>query len=248
MPLNILSRAFYLFIYSKAKMILPFLLGFKYNLLFSLLGLLAGLIFLKRKTALFLCLAPIFIHLILSGLQLYPFEKRTALYLMPFFILIISSGILNTFNYVKTKKVNLPIYLLLLFFVLNLIHVFKNIPTENEEVKKSMNYINTNIKDSDSINVYFISEPAYLFYRNQYKGLKDKPYRILGNWKMKTWTDYQTEINAINGKSWLIFSEGYSIGSLNGENFVIQCLESSGHKVLSKRKFTGSSCYEVIKK
>lgn len=247
LPGNIFSSEFYLFLFSKIKMMLPFLLGFKYNLWFSLIAFIAGLYFSRKKTIFYLCIFPVIIHLFLSALELYPFEKRTALYLTPFFILLISSGIINSFISLTDKFIKIPVYLLTFFLVLNLIHVFKNIPTENEEVKKSLNYINDKIKEGDNINVYFITEPAYLFYRNQYAGLKDKPFRILGNWKMKTWPEYENQIHSINGKSWLIFSQVYTIGSLNGEEFIIKTLQSSGHKVLSKRKFTGSSCYEVMK-
>ncbi len=247
LPGNIFSVQFYLFLYSKTRMILPFLLGFKYNIFVSLFAFIMGLLFTKRKSVFFLCLFPLLIHLILSAFELYPFEKRTALYLMPFFILLISTGIIYSFNFFTNRFIKLPVYILLAFLVLNLIHVLKNIPTENEEVKKSLSYIDSKIQDGDNINVYFITEPAYIFYRNQYKGLKDKPFKILGNWKMKTWPEYENQIRSISGKSWLVFSEVYPIGSLNGEDFIIKTLESFGHKVLSKRKFTGSSCYEIIK-
>ncbi len=247
MPGNIFSLRFYYFLFSKAKMTLPFLLGFKYNVWFSLFAFVLGLIVLKRNNVLFLCMFPVVIHLILSAFQLYPYEKRTALYLTPFFILFISSGIIYSFNFLINKKIKLPVYLLSLFLILNLIHIVKNIPSENEEVKKSLQYINSKIKSGDNINVYFVTEPAYMFYRNQYDGLKDKPFRILGNWKIKNWAEYQNEIISLSGKSWLVFSEVYSIGGENGEEFILQLLESSGHKVLSKCKFTGSSCYEIIK-
>ena len=248
LPQNILSKEFYLFLFAKMKMIFPFLLGFKYNWIFSFSFFIIGLFsFSKPKNPLYLLLAPIFIHLLLSCFQLYPFDKRTVLYLIPTLLIFISAGVFSCHEMITKYGIKVPVFILFLILSLNLIHLYKKIPSENEEIKKSLDYIHQKIGINDHVYIYFVSEPAYLFYNQHYINLKNRPYSILGDWKMKSWVNFENQISSIKGKSWIVFTEVYDIGGLNGEHFIIDKLINCGGKVLSSRKFTGSSCYEIYK-
>lgn len=249
MPHNMISKEFYLFLFNKMKMLFPFLLGFKYNWIFSLSLCIIGIFHVAgQKKILFLLLTPILVHLILSSFQLYPFDKRTVLYVMPALMIFIATGLLVCYNMVIKFGIPIPSFFLSFLLTLNMIHLYKKIPTENEEIKHSLDYIHSNIKSGDQVYVYFVTEPAFLFYKEHYPVLKKCNYAILGNWKMKSWKDYENQIDSIKGKSWIVFTEVYDIGAINGEQFIIDRIQHNGCAVISKRKYIGSSCYEIYKR
>ena len=96
----------------------------------------------KWKPLLFLA-GPVAVHLVLSGLKLYPFTERFLLYAMPLFILIGSFGTVRLFQIVKARILITPEIILFFPVLVIALPLLSRFPVEREELKKSLKYMNT---------------------------------------------------------------------------------------------------------
>lgn len=213
-----------------------------------------GTIFLfnKKRPYLFLLLFPLFIHLILAYLQLYPFHTRLILYLLPTLILIIICGFYSLGTLFKINK-TLVFYTIPCCLVTNLsivkIHGF---PTENEELKTSMAYIDSEFSKGDKIYVYYGAYYAFNFYRHIFDSNEDidDSKIVYTNSNRDDWHHYNELISEMNDSVWILFSHTYwelNEEGLNEEEYILNAYRNYGYQIIDEQKHTGSSVYYAVK-
>jgi len=252
LPNNIFSQEFYIFLYHKARMIFANLLNTNGLWLIALLFYSIGIFLLlqeKKINYLYILFFPIIIHLGLSFFSLYPFYERFLLYQIPFIIIPISYGAILISSHFKNYHVLKIIICLLLIYTYNLIQSPR---IDEEEIKKSLTYINTHIEATDNIYVYYSSVPAFKFYKKTYHNIKKENTIHFGSFSRANREKYISEITRIPNNAWLIFSHMYTEGfpdkpAETEEKFIIENLTKKNYIILLKAKFKDSSCYKIKK-
>lgn len=252
LPLNPFSKEFYSFLFRSTKEIYA-LLGFGpfwfIPLIISLSAI--GFMLKQRKYALlYYCLTPIMVHLLLSSLTLYPFERRLLLYITPLIILIYSIGLYHLFEFTNMKILRLPYFLLILPVLIMFYPIHSHFPIKIEEIKNSLNYIEKNIKKNETIYAYYGSHRAFVFYKET-KIININNAIIVGTRHRKKNYEYDDELLNLKGKVWLLFSHVYPYlhvypwSNDNEEKYMIELLLSNGSELLDVKKYRGSSVYYV---
>jgi hypothetical protein len=248
--LNPLSSEFWIFLYHSVKGMVEKLLGFGNfwipALLFSLFSSIS-LIYFKKYTGLFFLLMSISIHLILSGLRLYPFTDRFLLYLTPFLILIISCGIVYIWEFFRKKRPMLSPGILVIPILVLAYPATKQIPFEREEIKKSLSFLQENMVEGDQLYLYYASTYPFDLYRVT-GFVEANPPLIRGEISRDDWGKYLEPFVGMHGRLWLIFSHVYSFSgsdSKNEEYFIVNYLLGKGAVMVEMKKFKGSSVYLV---
>jgi hypothetical protein len=224
----------------------PYSLPLIIKLIPPLAGL-TGLILKKKVKLLILICVPILLHLIISGFGLYPFDLRLMLYLFPCIIILISMGIyylskviLSRFSLKLFKGfiVIVPIVLMVYYFCFCL-------PKQKKrEVKETLEFVDNNINDDESVYLHYFVRTRYIFYKEigYIKNIKsDKVFE-------GRYTDFITykggdlsEFDNLHGKTWLLIS------GQSDEDIIIHRLDSLGLKKLNEfhleHNGTGSSAY-----
>lgn len=126
----------------------------------------------KQKYALYLLLSPIFIALIASYLEKYPFASRLILFLVPIFYLVIAEGIaqlrvhLQTYQRpLFTSAVQILLFLSLLNWPFDV--VFQR--QQTQEIKPILAYLQAHRKAGEKIYLYHWVEPAFRYYAPFYE-------------------------------------------------------------------------------
>lgn len=248
LPNNPFNSSFYIFLFDKFKMIFFSLLDFGIiGKFFVLLFYLIGLVFIflnKNLKFVILFIIPIVVHLVLSAFKLYPFDTRLALYSSALYIIIITFGFENLINSKYLQKFNNSFINVLIPFLF-LVNFFysKPLPVKNEEIKEVLSYINTNIKDDQSIFVYYAAEPAFKYYQSikffntNNKIISTEFYEGIKFWNVKNKTF--EEIKKVPCPLWLVFSHVFA----NEENNIIQKLDSVGYNRIESFEVKGASVY-----
>ncbi len=211
MPKNIFSKEFidFLSYWGLHVFIHLFDVNFIFSAIFILLFIIGiiGLFRDKNYSSLILFSGPIVIHLLLSAYKLYPVSQRLLLYLLPFFILIISNGlsIILSARILKSAKTGFGLTLILTTF-LAISFFSKGIPLERVELKQTLQYINDNGQKGDLLFVCFQAAFSYQFYveTGQWNDNRFHVYHgtyMLGNDTMPAIA------RDVNRNNWLIFSD-----------------------------------------
>ena len=256
LPNNIFSKEFYTFLYHKAIMIFASLILNNHLWIIALASYSFGILLLiktKQINILYILSFPILVHLGLSFYHLYPFEGRFLLYQIPFIITIISYSIISISTYFKSSHVSKIIILIsLLTSTLWSLKLIENSDSYEEEIKKSLSYVNTHISSTDNIYVYYSSAPAFKFYKKNYQNINGNNEIKFGSFSRGNRENYIAEIQSIPNDVWLIFSHMYTEGFPNKppeseEEFIIEYLTKNKYSVILKAKFKDSSCYKIKK-
>ena len=253
LPNNVFSQEFYVFLYDKVRMIFATLIQTNHLWLIAFSLYLIGIFSLikeKKRNYVYLLCFPIIIHLVLSFLQLYPFYERFLLYQIPFIIIPISYAIILISSYFKNSHISkIIITCLLLTYAYNSFH---GRSSHEEEIKKSLSYINTYISSEDHVYVYYSATPAFKFYKANYNKIAKNSNIHFGSFSRVNPEKYILEINSISKDIWLIFSHIYTKGFANKppeteEQFIIGKLKNQNYSILFEAKFKDSSCYKIRK-
>ncbi|MHB8829693.1 MAG: hypothetical protein ACYC6Q_09250 [Syntrophales bacterium] len=248
MPFNLMSMTFYQFLWKAGREFFYELMRFGpfWPVPFSIVAYGAGILFIhKRYFSLYLCLAPILLHLLLSGMKLYPFAGRLILYLYPCIIFLYAKGLYDLFGKLQQKFDILPTYLII-FPVLVMVYPFfhnQNYPIQKEETKKGLYYIQKHSNGLDPIYVYYSTVPSYEFYKetNLINLTNPSIYGAsLRNHK------YDQEVSRLHGKVWLIFSHVYPFEQkYNEESYVLDYLMNGNSRILDEKQYVGCSVYYI---
>lgn len=199
----------------------------------------------KKWSLVIFYFSPLFIHLILSALKIYPLENRFIIYLLPFFILVIAEGFRLILSISSVSKREVVITILSIVIPLVMIKkTFENrFPIKIEEVKELITYFNQHAQNEDKIYVYYSAKPAINFY------LKTKIFNpnfpvIFGNNHRENSEAYIKEFPKKYKKIWLFFTHIYK----NEDKYILNELQKLGYKEISKYKSVGAClyCIQVI--
>jgi len=204
-------------------------------ILFSVLGLFA---FLKEEKQITLAfLLPIIIHLVISGLHLYPFVERLNLYMAPTFSFLIAIGI-----YKISNKLLLNISLIIL--VISLIFpITIKIPFQREEIKTPLEYLSKTIKDSEVIYVYYGSKPAFEFYKKHY--FRNTNIQIeYGIESRDNLEFHKKQLINIKKLDWLIFSHIYT-KEISEEKYILSIINDFNSRPTKEKSALNAALYKV---
>jgi photosystem II stability/assembly factor-like uncharacterized protein len=256
MPLNPFSAEFYKFILSKSIMIsadffqLRTIIGVSILYVFLIFGCI--LMFIKKKYDLIIItIFPIILHLFLSGFKLYPFDTRLILYICPIFIIIFSFVFEFLYFQILSKfRIEYIRLTLIVIAFLKLGYLSSSLPIQRSEIKKSLLYIESKLKNGDMLYVHHNSITAF----NYYKDIKFPDNNFLpviyGRSYITTWFTYKYNIRKsietcfndfknFNGRYWLLFSNIHN----NEDSYIVMKLDSLGCRRLDEYNTVGSSVY-----
>jgi hypothetical protein len=206
--------------------------------------MLAGIFFLvyrKRYSVLYLCLAPLFVHLLLSLLHLYPFAGRLLLYLLPGMIVLFISGIYYAFGYFKKRVLALPEMLLFIPVLILCYPLYLRFPIEKSEIKKCIRIVEAGHKRGDDVYTFHLSRRAMQYYQmTGYTSIDSADVRNL------VYTDTEQlhrDLSVLQGKLWLMISHISPNAEPNLEENMLTFLEDHGARVQERWSFKGCRCY-----
>jgi len=248
LPINPFSKDFYIFLYQAIQDIYFHLLNFGIFWFFALIISLSAIEFMlkqKKYALLFLCLTPVVVNLLLSGLKLYPFSGRLILYIVPLILFIFSIGLYHLYEFTNKKTVIFSYFLLILPVLIMFHSIHSNFPIKKEEIKSSLNYIEKNIKQDEAIYLYSGSYRAFAFYEQTKIIHINNPIIVGASYRNENYK-YKHELLNLKGKVWLLFSHVYLVRKKdNEEKYMMGFLLSNGSELLDVKKFSGSSVYYV---
>jgi uncharacterized membrane protein len=257
MPLNIFSLHFWQWMFTAFTSTFGSLISF-YNpqtlqiiiyVCLYFIMMMTGTFYLfrdKKWKLLYLLVAPILIHLIISAFHRYPFNTRLILYLYPFFIILISTGFISFYDEMKKVVRNRWIPYIFLAFALLIIPVemVKIFPLQREEIRDSISFMNENISPGQEIYLYYGACQAFEFYKETgFVRFDNKATR--GRMNKTEWSKYIAEINRQNGQVWLLFSHIYPFNKPETEETYIVKNLGLDWKLLKQFHAKGSAAYLV---
>lgn len=248
LPFNPFSENFYNFLFLACQNIYDNVLGFDHfwpiPFLISLSSI--GFLFVHRKyTILYFCLSPIILHLLLSSFKLYPFSGRLILYILPLIILLFSIGLYYLFEFINRIIQRLPKLLLIFPVIIMFYPIYLRFPIEHEEIKKSLNYIEKNIKKDETIYVYYGAKRALDFYIET-KFINIYNIIVNGTDYSNDHPKYDYELLNLKGKVWILFSHVHFYWENdNDEKYIVDFLIRNGSELLDVKRYYGSSVYYV---
>jgi hypothetical protein len=129
------------------------------------LGGLIAAVWLRQYRLLFFILAPLAAHLTLSVWQLYPYAPRTALYLMPLYLILIGGGLAAGLGWLerRTGRRVGRIATGVLFAALVVPWAW-NHPIRVEETRPSLDFLRERSRPADPVFVSYDAWPAFHYY------------------------------------------------------------------------------------
>jgi hypothetical protein len=245
-PLNPFKLDFYRFLFTKSQMVFYFLFGYgSLGKIFFPLLFLTGLFNLyKKKTfgPIILITLPIIVHLALSGLKMYPFDKRLILYLYPIFIISIAFG----FDFCRAKLAGIvkpkvlvklsPVVVVIPIYFCSFVY-FNSFPMLHTEIKQSINFIKPKLKDNQRVYVYYDLVPAFTYYNQT--GFVNLKQQVTYGFYDTDRNKYIDQLKLLKGKNWLLLSyEG-----TDAEKLIINTLDKINLKKIESFTFGGASAY-----
>lgn len=165
----------------------------------------------KKFSFLLLLLSPIFIHLLLSVLHLYPIESRLSLYFIPIAIIIIGfffSTFLQKIN-LKSPQFFSLVSTIVLFTYIFIFFKKTDFPFQREEIKPLLEIIHKKPQPSETIFIYYASKPALDFYVAK-NSEKIENIQNFGKTTYTSLSQFENELNAMPvGKNWLLLTHEY---------------------------------------
>jgi hypothetical protein len=240
------TEEFYIFILNKLASVRGrlFQFGIVGELLINtLLG--AGILslILRRKVGyLILTCVPVFLHLFLSGLKMYPFDVRLVLYLCPIFIIISSFGVNELINVLfadlKIERIRflalaIPIWFSTLFYSNGF--YWTSFPFKKDESKKSIGYVNENKQPEDQIYVMPFAILMFNYYHNT-NGLPLNAKNIILGRRLGTMEEEAQRIASLHGRVWIITGG-------DGDAIIVK-LNELGHQLEDEFKEAGAFLFD----
>lgn len=251
MPTNPFNIEFYQFIIGKYYIYYLYLFDFGWIGFYGLQMLfLLGCYNLMEKRKLDILaigIAPIIVHLILSSFKLYPFDLRLILYTSAAFLIILSFGLEQVYDFfvkLNMRSIRLLFVPVILYFI---IIGYSKLPIERSESKKSFAYLRQNIIENDKIYFTYFSK----FPLQYYKRISKINFPINNAYYGKAAEEdvFIEEVDALNGRVWFVFSD-----FINEDRRLLFTLKErfndKKHLLLKEYHARGSSVllYEIMQK
>lgn len=209
------------------------------SVVFHLLALGIGLVWLLRKETAkaLLAVIPICLLLFAAMARQYALTPRLILFVMPLLLIIIAAGLGAMFQVksVAVKAIWVAVGLICIanFGAFSLLYK----PMENEELTKSMAFAQQQNIDGDHLYVHNLATPAYIYYTTIHPAKNN--WKNLANAHLLQWnTNYDSLSQVVTGRSALLYSWAPD-DEIASETMKIQ----QRHKEVAKQVVTGSRVY-----
>jgi len=164
---------------------------------------------------------------------------------------MISYGFVGLSEIVNSCIINFPfpgnlksrytgIVIMLILSIILFIGFYKNkYPIQNEEIKKTISYIQKQKGSNDKIYLYHASTKAFDYYKKI--GFVDFPDKdVIYGINNRGYKDkYISSLSSLHGKVWLLFSHFYD----NEQSFILNKLDSLGKRRIKKFSAKGTAAY-----
>ncbi|MFC7357643.1 glycosyltransferase family 39 protein [Jejudonia soesokkakensis] len=248
LPLDPFSLEFYSYFAHIAKDICYFIMeGYVFMMIPAIFICIALVKCIRTRfyPLLYILIVPALIHLILSGLHLYPMRDRLILYLLPLFVFSMSYGMLITTRYLFKKYTLNPVIIIVLVMGMIFFSFFKKYPFHVEEVRDSIEYIAKEIQPSETLYVYGSAIDVFNFYSYQNPAFENKNI-VRGTYYKATPYKYIPEIESIKGTIWILFAHSFSEDkSFDEKDYILEKLTARGHTIIFEKKYDGSEAVKV---
>jgi hypothetical protein len=256
LPSNPFTSDFYVFLFKKVPVkIFSVIFGLNENktqtkivasgfMLLFIAGI-TGLIKQKNRLIILSC-TPLFLHLILSSFQLYPFERRLILYSLPCSIMVCSFGFDYILNVIfpKLKIEKLKLYALVSFMAIICVQLFVRFPIKKMEVKECIKYVQNDTDADKSIYNFLYASIIFQYYKdigvvnNEINVLKplNFEYYMLNNEYSRSDLYINDLKGQLHNKVWLLIS------IWDQENFILK-IDSLGYNRIKEFKAKDASVY-----
>lgn len=244
MPLNLFSADPYAFLWNTlVKELLAFQtsLGRSVYVLLALLGIgVFACIKQRRYWPVFLFIGMLFGHLLLSGLRLYPLAGRTALYTLPWGMLLIAAGLsFISDRLFKGKAWTYPLQALLVFVLLY--PTWKRLPVQREELKQALEVISKEQVPAHKLYVYPYSKAAMDVYQ------KLGTTNLTSELRYFKRDTYPPQVESVTSDDlWFLGSHvQMSNAGTSDEEILLTSFKNNGFVVVDQWSFPGAFLYHL---
>ena len=210
--------------------------------------------FLKDKERFSLLSSPIFFTLIASAMGLYPFRGRLLLFLVPFALLFIVTGIWQITKKIEPGSIMVGAILvgLLIFQPLLTATYHLIVPRTHvggfeivEDIKPVLSYVQDHNQNDDILYIYRSAEAAFAYYQQRYVFGDDEV--VVGVDSKGNWSGYAKDLDTLSVKhrAWIVFSHFQSKGSQAEVDFYLYYLDTLGTQ-LDSFESIGAAVYLYI--
>ena len=181
-------------------------------------------------------MAPIALQLLLSGFKLYPFDTRLLIYTCPLIVVVSSFGF-DSFQKAISKRVEIKSSLASVIPILlgSSLFVHKGFPIENIELKKSIVFLQENVKEKDRVFLSQPVRPAFEYYQQISDLALDSERLIYGKQVWSEPDQFIKEIVPEEGRVWFVFDSDFQ--------HLFSYLQEQGYKPMRKFSAHGSVVY-----
>lgn len=214
----------------------------------------ANLICMKKTEIIILWITPIFLHIFISALKLYPYEKRFILYVIPGIILICSFGVQYFIQRMKLQKYSWLVIASVLFSSIFVVVV--KFPIKGQEARDCMQYIlDSNGKSKNNVFIATFMAP-FKYYSdigflnnkinviNGYEVnhvLSDMEQSMLDGLEGKELIDKKTRLSwlkTLKGENWFLICPWSKF-----DNYLISTIDSLGYNRIDEYRTKGACVY-----
>lgn len=173
------------------------------NSLLPLLLLFGGIYLLYKKNLshFFIVVVPVCLHLLASGLKIYPFFERLTVYLAPLFIIALSIATVHSVRMIKPKVRNLAYFIPILVLAGPLFNSINQVVNpekfggyRNWHQREVFEHINKHYQPGDIVYVYWNNKYPHRFYQEtlplKYQFIEGKDYRF----SSQNMDEYETKL------------------------------------------------------
>jgi len=194
-----------------------------------------------------LIVAPLGLTALAAALRLYPYWDRLILFTVPAHAILIGGGVSFLCKGIGPPATK-PWVCGIMLFVLLFAPAQKVLreavrPLGREEVKSALQTVSTRALPGDTLYVFYIAVPAYLYYHGSFPALRDLDI-ITGEVRREKVEAYLPQLEPLKGRRrvWTLFSH-HENGRQQGESaFVVRWLDSYGLR-LAEYHFEGAAVY-----
>ncbi len=195
-------------------------------------------LFTRNRTIALLFTLPALLVLIASGFEAYPLKDRFMLFLIPFFLLILSEGLRGIYLFAAKWNrplafilAGLPVILLIWYPGTTLDQFF--ITTRGSDVRPVIQYVGEHRMPDEIVYVFHAGESAFQYYAPLYELDTGKViYGLSSPRKKLALEGFFNDLESLKGKDrvWFIFSNVYDCGDCEGDmqEFYVDYLDRFG--------------------
>jgi hypothetical protein len=188
---------------------------------------------------------PLILSWLASGLERYPLAARLWLFITPFIITLVATGLADTWSRTrKTAPMLAPILLLLIFAypTLSVIHEVIR-PRQVEEVRPLLDHARKEYQHGDVLYLYYWTEFPARYYTALGRGFPGEVIvGVVGG--TESVGEYERDIQRLQGRRrvWLLFSHVQSPHGVNEQTLLVRNLAGIGRE-LAAHHLPGASLY-----